>query len=84
MSEIDALAESQLNDSHYLQSVTHLGDTRPIVASSDIHSSTGMKLIRAGMQINSSLYERLLNHKIGAPFGSEPFYRGHCLRRQLV
>lgn len=64
MSEIEALAESQLNDPHYLQSVTHLGDTLPIVANREIHSSTGMKLISAGMKIDSSLYDRLLQHRL--------------------
>lgn len=64
MNEIEALAESQLNDTHYLQSVTQLGDTRPIVANREIFSSTGMKLIGAGMQIDSSLYERLLQHRL--------------------
>ena len=38
MSEIEELAESQLNDPHYLQSVTHLGDTRPIVANREIRT----------------------------------------------
>jgi hypothetical protein len=67
MNEIEALAESQLNDKHYLQSVTHLGDTRSIVANREIYTSTGMKLIGAGMQINSSLYDRLLQHKLVPP-----------------
>lgn len=67
MSEIEELAESQLNDPHYLQSVTHLGDTRPIVANREIHTATGMKLINAGMQINSSLYDRLIQHKLDPP-----------------
>ena len=64
MNEIEALAESQLNDPHYLQSVTHLGDTRPIVANREIHSATGMKLISPGMRIDSSLYDRLLQHRL--------------------
>ena len=67
MSEIEELAEKQLNDTHYLQSVTHLGDTHPIVANREIHTSTGMKLIGAGMQINSSLYDRLLQHRLTPP-----------------
>ena len=64
MTDIDALAERQLNDPHYLQSVTQLGDTCPIVASREIHASSGMKLINAGMRVNSSLYDRLLQHKL--------------------
>jgi hypothetical protein len=67
MNELEALAESQLNDAHYLQSVTHLGDTFPIVANREIATSTGMKLVSAGMRIDSSLYERLLQHRLAPP-----------------
>lgn len=64
MDEINELAESQLHDAHYLKSVTHLGDERPIVADRDIHSASGIKLVNTGMRINSALYERLLQHKL--------------------
>lgn len=67
MNEIEALAESQLSDPHYLRSVTHLGDTVPIVANREISTSTGMKLISAGMRIDSSLYDRLLRHRLAPP-----------------
>lgn len=88
MSEIEALAESQLNDSHYLQSVTHLGDTRPIVANREIHTATGMKLINAGMQINSSLYDRLIQHKLDPPLdqclSTDDTVTGSSLAEQAV
>ena len=64
MNETTLLAEEQLKDKHYLKSVTQLGDVRPIVANRDIHASSGIKLISSGMRIDSSLYERLLNHKL--------------------
>lgn len=67
MNEPHPLAENQLDDSHYLRSVTQLGDTRPIAANRDIHSTSGMKLISAGMKIDSSLYDRLLQHKLVPP-----------------
>ncbi|ADE12387.1 HD-GYP domain-containing protein [Sideroxydans lithotrophicus] len=67
MNEPHPLAENQLDDSHYLRSVTQLGDTRRIVANRDIHSTSGMKLISAGMKIDSSLYDRLLQHKLVPP-----------------
>jgi hypothetical protein len=67
MDEINNLAESQLHDAHYLKSVTHLGDERPIVTDHDIHSVSGIKLVHAGMRINSALYERLLQHKLAPP-----------------
>lgn len=67
MNDINALAVSQLDDPCYLKSVTHLGDTCPIVANSDMHSDSGIKLVSAGMHINSSLSDRLLKHKLARP-----------------
>ena len=63
----DTLARSQINDTHFLKSVTNLGDVRPVIASQDIHSQTGVKLLNAGMRIDSTLYERLLQHKLITP-----------------
>lgn len=65
--EFDELAEQQVHDTHYLKSVTDLGDTCSITANRDIHSSTGLKLAMAGMHINSALYERLMHHKLAPP-----------------
>lgn len=67
MNESTSLAESQLSDPHYLRSVTQMGDARPVIASRDIHAASGMKLIGAGMKVDSSLYERLLQHKLVPP-----------------
>jgi len=64
MNKLTTLAEKQIHDSHYLKCVTHLGDESPITATCDIHSESGLKLVNAGMRINSSLYERLLQHKL--------------------
>ncbi len=52
------------NDSHYLKSVTSLGDTRNIVTSQDIHSKNGIKLAGRGSRIDSSFYDRLVRHKL--------------------
>lgn len=64
MPELNSLAEGQLDGTHYLKSVTQMGDVVPVVANQDVHAASGMKLISAGMRINSSLYERLLNHRL--------------------
>lgn len=53
-----------LQDQHYLQAVTDLGDKRKIVASCDIYSKSGIKLVASGIRITSDLYERLVNHKL--------------------
>lgn len=67
MDEINALAESQIHDEHYLKSVTRVGDVYPVMANRDIHSESGIKLISAGMNINSSRYDHLLQHKLAPP-----------------
>lgn len=53
----------ETQDPHYLRAVTELSDTRKIVASCDIYSQSGIKLISSGVRISSSLYERLVCHK---------------------
>ena len=67
MNEFNELAEKQVHDTHYLKSVTGLGDICPITACRDIYSSTGLKLVKAGMRINSALYEHLILHKLAPP-----------------
>ncbi len=54
----------ELQDDHYLRAVTELGDTRKIVASRDIYSQNGVKLVESGIHITSALYERLVKHKM--------------------
>ena len=56
-----------MSDEHYLKAITELGDTRNIVASCDIFSQNGTKLIAAGIQITSKLYDRLVNHNLLQP-----------------
>lgn len=52
------------NDSHYLKSVTTLGDKRRIVTNQDVYSKTGIKLASRGSKIDSSFYDRLVRHKL--------------------
>ena len=54
----------EIQDDHYLRAVTELGDTRKIVASCDIYSQNGVKLVASGIHITSGLYERLVKHKM--------------------
>src|SRR6056297_179726 len=59
-SEDDAGAE-------YLRHVTDVGDRRTITATEDICSTSGVKLLAAGYQVNSGLLDRLLRHKLLKP-----------------
>ncbi|MBU0689686.1 MAG: HD domain-containing protein [Gammaproteobacteria bacterium] len=56
--------KDQVVDKHYLRAVTELGDERRIVSTCDIYSQTGIKLLAAGIQVTSSLYEKLVRHKL--------------------
>lgn len=67
MTDLTALAATQLDAPHYLKSVTRLGDSRPLVTTRDIYSTSKIKLVPSGSRFNSSLYERLLNHKLLPP-----------------
>ncbi len=59
-----AIADNQLHSPHYLKSVTGMGDVRPVITSCDIYSSKGVKLLGAGANVNSDVYEHLLHHKL--------------------
>ncbi|WP_117318203.1 HD-GYP domain-containing protein [Chromatocurvus halotolerans] len=51
----------------YLKHVTEVGDRRAITATEDICSTSGVKLLAAGYQVNSSLLDKLLRHKLLKP-----------------
>lgn len=57
----------ETNDSHYIKIITELGDTNDVAAAEDIYAANGMKLVQKGGRINSTLYERILLHKLRAP-----------------
>ncbi len=53
-----------MSEDHYLKAVTGLSDTRKMVAICDVHSQSGIKLIGAGIQITSKMYDQLIQHKL--------------------
>jgi len=67
MLDVAEIAENQLHDPTYLKSVTELGDDQPLVTTQDVCSSTGIKLVSGGTRFNSSLYSKLLQHKLAPP-----------------
>ena len=52
---------------HYLDHVIHTSATRPVEASEDILSHSGIKLLAKGAQINAKVRDRLLMHKLQKP-----------------
>lgn len=51
-------------DEHYIGSVTALGDTHQVVASQAVLARNGMQLIERGGRVDSSLREKLQQHKL--------------------
>lgn len=52
---------------YFARAVTQFGEKRPVFTSRDIFNSKGVKIIEAGVAVNSSLYERLLQHQLDRP-----------------
>jgi HD-GYP domain-containing protein (c-di-GMP phosphodiesterase class II) len=59
-------ASAEVNP-HYLDHVIHVSQSRPVEASEDIVSQTGIKLLARGVQIDDRVRERLLMHKLRKP-----------------
>jgi len=57
----------EVENKNYLRHVTDMGEKHSIVASEDIQTSRGIKLIASGTQVNISFYEKLLKHKLLKP-----------------
>ncbi len=64
MENLNYISSDQIGSSHYLKSVTELGNEKRMVTTRDIYSSANIKLVAAGTRFDSSLYEKLLNHKL--------------------
>lgn len=58
---------NEAKDEHYLRAVTELGNTHRIIASEDIYSQSGVKLVATGVLITGKLYDRLVNHVLLKP-----------------
>jgi hypothetical protein len=55
------------SEEYYTRSVTELADIVPMTTSSDVYSTTGIKLVNKGVRLNSSFFERLGRHSILPP-----------------
>ncbi|KAB2318870.1 HD domain-containing protein [Betaproteobacteria bacterium SCN1] len=55
---------SEHYDEHYIASVTAMGDTHMVTASQAIFTRNGIKLVNAGTRIDSTLRDRLIQHKL--------------------
>lgn len=53
-----------MSQDHYLKAVTELSQSHKMIAASDIHSPSGIKLIAAGVEITNKMLDRLSQHKL--------------------
>lgn len=51
-------------DEHYVRSVVQLGDSRHVYTNQPIFTSNRIKLVEKGARVNSSLFDRLVQHKL--------------------
>ena len=72
------------NSPAFLKAVTQLGQIQPVVTSAAIFNQQGIKLLEGGVQIDASLYERLITHRLSVPLdecmGCDPPLTGAMLR----
>lgn len=66
MSDI-LLSASVPESSHYLRAVTDMAQQRTVVAQDAIYTEKGVKLIDKGVQVDTHLYDRLVQHKLREP-----------------
>ena len=64
------LSASVPESSHYLRAVTEMAQQRAVVAQDAIYTENGIKLVEKGVQVDSHLYDRLVQHKLREPVDS--------------
>ncbi len=67
MTDLNEIASGQISSPHYLKNITEFGDTKPLITTRDIYSTSKIKLLGSGARFDSQIYEKLLNHKLLPP-----------------
>jgi HD-GYP domain-containing protein (c-di-GMP phosphodiesterase class II) len=73
---IDINTPGSIDTEHYLRAVSDLGDTHVVTTGEAIFSASGIKLVEKGAQVDSRLYERLVQHKLSEPIDSKLTVQG--------
>ncbi len=80
---LDAVAPLQ-DSAHYLQAVTDMAETRPVVAQAAIYSESGIKLVAEGTRIDRRLYDRLVQHTLREPVDTHLWVEGALTTATLI
>lgn len=77
-------AAADPNSPAFLKAVTQMGRSRPVRTSRAIYNHQGVKLLEGGVQIDETLYDRLVSHRLSQPLdeslGSDPAVTAEILR----
>lgn len=84
MTNAAALPDAAAPDpAHFARAVTQFGEKRPVVVSSAIYNTQGLKIIDKGVVVDARLYEKLTRHRPKVPLAeclsSEPPVTGQAL-----
>ncbi|MEI7432181.1 MAG: HD domain-containing phosphohydrolase [Betaproteobacteria bacterium] len=83
--EHDQLAHQALGEgSQVLKAVTRLADKREVLASEDIYSQNGIKLVSGGTRLSGKFYDRLVAHKLLKPIEESLSVEGALDSEKLV
>ena len=78
------MSQLPVDRQHFTKAVTEFGEKRPVVTTRAIFNTRGIKIVEAGVAVNSGLYERLMQHQLERPLedsvASPPTVTGRMLR----
>ncbi|GAB4346514.1 MAG: hypothetical protein Kow006_05110 [Gammaproteobacteria bacterium] len=80
---IDALV-TEAGDAHYLRQVTDMGDRCRVEAREPIQAANGMRLVDAGARVDSTLYDKLVRHKLLRPIDASLAAEGGVTVSSLI
>ena len=64
-------AEHDPNSPAFVKAVSQMAAQRPVVTSRAIYNHQGTKLLEGGVQVDASLYDRLLAHRLASPLDDD-------------
>lgn len=67
MSRNSTMSESPVENSHFADAATQLGEQREVVAATEIFNAQGVKVVDKGVSINTALRHKLTQHALSAP-----------------
>jgi len=67
MPQEESVTEVINDPTHFTKAVTLLSEKSPVITTEAIFNDRGIKILEKGVQVDSSLYDRLMGHALTAP-----------------